>query len=378
MSQDMQKRVLRGTMVFALVFGLVFGVLRQMANASDRYMATTTLVVLPRNENALETFSRIDTDMAATVTSERFARAVSDARYRETEEWQSFSFDVNHPARGVFVFSYRADAGDPFLAREAIETVRREAFLALAQKYDASRDIEIRFMDVGEVSETPPSQEGLWYAFLVALGTVLVGEGTAFWWATRISVRELQEAVREKVRSSSSVRPWWLAPVSTQVPAEEGLYSLLNAHQEETVRDVFPEPQVVVPVETTQPERDMPKAEKEILAKISSSGMDRCPLPVSGSAPANLTLLTEIPDILKPTWAIRHEREIAENGSAVVAPALEVSAEAQQEESTSKESHENDTLMTDEIVSESPAKNPEPSVEELKARLNALLRGELG
>lgn len=382
MNQDIQKIILRATIVFALVFGLVFGVVDRLTSDVSRYEAKTTLVLLSRNQESTEALSKIDADVAVTLGSETFQREISDARYAATEEWETFSLSVEHPVTGVFVFSYRDNSADPYAAQEAMETVREEALLAVTRKYDALRDIEVRFLDAGTPIETSASKHNLMLELLIAVLIAGALEGILFG-ISRISFgRALQKAVREKVQESSAVRPWWLTPSSASdsaqtksvfeaapeaeyVPvarevAERKSEEEISSEKKNTEQGTVPELPVFAPEPKKQPERDLPRT-----------------FSPTGAPPTNLPILTDIPDILKPTWQGNSpmKEEMPEEASVVETD--EVSARTERKEETVRE-EEVDPVEEDSSLFEAPVKNPEPTAEELKARLNRLLRGEMG
>ena len=360
MNQETQKIILRATLVFALVFGLVFGVVSRLgAGDTSRYEAKTTLVLLPRNKMSIDALPKTDAVMATFFDSEMFRQKVADARYASTEEWEKFSLSVEHPVTGVFVFVYRDESIDPYSAQEAMETVREEALLAVTRKYDALRDIEVRFLDAGTVVETTAGtpRHNLTLELLVAALTAGAFELIAFGIGRITSGRVLQKAVREKVQESSTVRPWWLTQSATERSAQRS--------------PVFEEVEAVyAPAQAQEPERKTEETkisseEKEEavtedveLPAVAASVLEahrEVPrtFPSAGAPPANLSVLADIPDILKPTW--QGNSSVKEEEEEMIDPTEEDSA-----------------------LFEAPVKNPEPSAEELKARLNRLLRGEMG
>lgn len=380
MNQDIQKIILRATIVFALVFGLVFGVVDRLTGDVSRYEAKTTLVLLPRNQESTEALSKIDADVAVMLGSETFQREISDARYAATEEWETFSLSVEHPVTGVFVFSYRDNSADPYAAREAMETVREEALLAVTRKYDALRDIEVRFLDAGTPIETSVSKHNLVLELLIAALIAGALEGILFG-ISRISFgRALQNAVREKVQESSAVHPWWLAPSSVSDSAQTK--SVFEATSET----------VYTPVASIATEL---RNEREISFEKKNPELPNVPeLPVfapalearqepprtfspTGAPPTNLPILKDIPDILKPTWQGNSLVKEEAPEEVFVFETDEVSARTERKEEIVRE-EEVDPMEEDSALFEAPIKNPEPTAEELKARLNRLLRGEMG
>ncbi len=342
MSQEWQKILIRVVLIFSIVsLGILF-VLGE--TGSSNYQGSTIFVVFARTEVAAQQLSTTTQNIGLILKSDLFKRSVSGDLYQATEEWKQFLLDIKNPAGSVFVISYRDNSTDPHAVREALQIARMEAVRTIAKNYDLSRDLSLRFLDEGIVAESKESTRTIYIAFLVAFAAVLIVEGGVYWRSTKELEEKFRLAVEERLKEKSELPEWWrnYEPKNTEkelLPTFEDKHEIKRVIPEEEVNTSLPSDTVIL--ESSTPE--VPKA-RVVLPRRSATA----------AAPANLPIATEMPEVFKSyTKTIKSE------------------------DISTDELPDPDVMVSHRAIVEAPVVNPEPSVEELKARLNKLLRGEL-
>lgn len=371
MNQETQKKVIRIVAVFAAVFGLVFFFLQR---GSGVYETKTRFIVLPQNELMTGQIGLVSENIEVMLNSEIFREKISGVLYAKTEEWKKFSFEVRNVGGSVFEITYSDDARDPYATREMMGAIEEQITSLLSQNYDLTQDIRVNFLEGGNiVVQTNRFWGDIFYAFIFSVLAVAAMEGFFVWRKKRMETWNSDSAMRERINSTIELDAWkekFQRKVSAEDVSEEsfvplsssleGIPEMKNAsdffvRNESEISSVIPESGRKIEGEGAPFEGKPKKIEETNSASsvLSEPGVF-CPSAVmTGSAPMNLPVSEDIPDILKPPKRV---------SASTVA------------ESSRVEDPENIVIETP--VKESPM-NPEPTIEELKERLNKLLRGEL-
>lgn len=343
MGQEWQKILIRAVALFSIIFLVVLFVLSETGSSS--YRGSTVFVVLARTEVAAQQLPIITENIGLILKRGTFKDLVSGDLYRAMEEWKQFSLDIENPAGSVFVVSYRDNSTDPHTVREALQITRIEVIRTIAKNYDLSRDLSMRFLDEGIVVESKENTYNIYVSFLFAFAIALIIEGWVYWRSSKELEEKFRLAVEEKLKEKSELPEWWknyepkngekdVFTISEKESEEKNIDSL-----EEEMRPLLSEDAII-----QEPMAPKAPSVKVVLPRRSATA----------AAPANLPIATEVSEIF-----VSNEKTI------------------KSKEDAKEEFPDLDVMVSDEPIAKNTVVNPEPSVEELKARLNKLLRGEL-
>lgn len=336
-----KKILTRALLIFSIIFcGIVLSV---PFFESSGYRGSTSFAIFANNETSAQHLGIITENVEIFLEDPSFKDRVSGIFYEETGEWKRFSLTVENPAGSVVTIHYEDQSIDPYAVREAIQSIRIEAVKTISKNYDLSRDISVRFLDGGIVFESQSRVRSLGNIALFSGIITLFIEGILYWRFLRQSEDAFRSAIKEKMTRVNSRSEWWRSfqpkKGSPEIPEEE-----TKKNQEEIKKESVPEKK----------------------APDVKEGQVRA---TSATVPLNLPIAVGVPEILKPYL---QEREILEK----------VGTEAQNGDN--KIYLEEETIPSEEPISTNDESTPlsvldqsEPSQEELKERLNKLLRGEL-
>lgn len=342
MSPSYQKILLRLVLIFVTVFVISFAWLEWKSGES--YEARTVLAIQARSQVAAEQLGIIVENIDVTLSSEVFRKRVESALYETSEEWRKFTLHSENVAGSVFEIRYREKATDPYALGDALRVVREEVYRAIAEQYDASEDVRILFLDSGILIESAHTGQNIFIAFVV--GVLTVGAVEIILWQRRRVRYNTQTDEMMLWRPDERVDPEsWRKDFERK---DDGI----TFHKEVLVVD---------------PAEQLEEARGGVSAPTVSIYEKPVQEPVTGAPPANLPVRTE--DDARPTLYDSREGEGESRLTTRDArrPTYESATEVDPAVTTTPAS----------LPGERVEINPEPTAQELKERLNKLLRGEL-
>lgn len=348
MSQEWKKIVIRSFFTFSLFFcGIV---LVMQIFGSSKYRGSSSFVLFANTEISAQQLAIITQNISLILQGPLFKDRVAGSFYEETEEWKQFSLEVKNPTGSVIVVEYEDQSVDPYAVREAVQSLRMQVVKTLAAQYDLSQDLSLRFIDEGQVYEVDSSFGSFVNAFIFSMAITFLVEGLLYWRFLKESERTFRLAVKKRMAEGSIYSEWWkqFEPKKSSPEISQDL-----------------ELSVTQGIISAKEEQKKISSEEK---KVSSLPSER--RHVTAMAPANLPIAVDIPETVQP---------YPEYKEAVMRYTKESDLLVEDETALSEESlfETEGAMFVEKSTSSVPSLSLEPSDEELKERLNKLLRGEL-
>lgn len=382
MDRNSKNILARALLVFAIVFAVVFIFLER---SSDVWEARSTVVIFPQKGSAPEQgYGFVPAENAYVLASSNSFKKRLDKRLKgEDIAYTPYTLEVSMGEGSSIEMTVSIASMDPLVAKDISESAVEELFSVMAKYYDVSKEVTLKPVSVGEVYKQTSAKKNYVWAFVWSALAVAFVETFA-----RLGQAPKRQEPFPLPETVSKDKRWWkenleskheFGTASDELDEEPEESSESEEEKDEQKEDAAQVETDQKFIERNQKEEShgaieihgtIPRHEED--SHLISEGLrfvpkNRHPIPMVptqksvdtarklGAAPSNLPVVS------------LEDLNYLKNPNTM------------NDESTSYDSRDADKKFDrgPEKIAPEPEVTEEPTEEEMKERLNKLLRGEL-